>query len=430
MTELNRSIDLIILTSGIVLGIVSSVQAACNRFIDKETKRFFIWFFSIIELYLACLFVRALTYGLTGLGWATLARGIFFAQAILSSLLTVMVTALMLHQSKEPDWRSSRAFRISCGIWIVYVAMQIGNLFNGFLYSVDDANVYSRGPVFPLQMIPPFMIMMLNLLLLQRKKDELDKRQIRAFITYIAVPTICMLVQVVFFGINLIAMGTVIAAISMFSYIAADQLEKIQIREAENAQLKIDILMAQIRPHFLINSLTSIKYLIAYDAKKADEAMTAIIKYLRHNIDSLMTDRMSPFKDELEHVKAYLELQIMRFGDELKVEYDLECTDFAIPSLTLLPLVENAVSYGIRRNEDRSGCVIIRSREYDDRIEVSVEDDGPGFVPDTPPDDEEKSQIGMRNVRERIERVAGGKLIIESRLDEGTIATIKLPQEG
>jgi sensor histidine kinase YesM len=225
-------------------------------------------------------------------------------------------------------------------------------------------------------------------------------------------------------------MGMVIAAISMFSYIVADQLERAQIREAENAQLKIDILMAQIRPHFLINSLTSIKYLIAYDAKKADEAMISIIKYLRHNIDSLMTDRMSPFKDELEHVKAYLELQILRFGDELKVEYDLECTDFTIPSLTLLPLVANAVSYGIRRNEDRSGCVIIRSREYDDRIEVSVEDDGPGFVPDTLPDDEEKSQIGMRNVRERIERVAGGKLIIESIQDKGTTSTIKLPHEG
>jgi len=237
-----------------------------------------------------------------------------------------------------------------------------------------------------------------------------------------------MLVQIVFFGINLIAMGMVIAAISMFSYIVADQLERIQIKEAENAQLKIDILMAQIRPHFLINSLTTIKYLIAYDSKKADEAMTAIIKYFRHNLDSLMTDRMSPFKDELEHVKAYLELQMLRFGDELRVEYDLECIDFSIPSLTLLPLVENAVSYGVRRNEDRTGRVTIRSRREDDRIEVCVEDNGPGFVPETLPDDEDRSRIGMQNVRERIERVSDGKLIIYSKMGEGTKATIVLPQ--
>lgn len=428
MTGIIRNIDLIIITSGIVLCTMSSIQAACNRFIKKETKIFFVLFFCIMDLYLACLFIRAMTSGLTGLGWATLSRGIFFSQAILSSLLTVMVTALMLHQSGEADWRSSRAFRISCGIWLIYVAMQLGNLFTGFLYSVDDSNSYSRAPLFALQMIPPIMIMMLNLWLLREKKDELDKRQIKAFITYIVVPTLCMLVQIVFFGINLIAMGMVIAAISMFSYIVADQLERIQIKEAENAQLKIDILMAQIRPHFLINSLTTIKYLIAYDSKKADEAMTAIIKYFRHNLDSLMTDRMSPFKDELEHVKAYLELQMLRFGDELRVEYDLECIDFSIPSLTLLPLVENAVSYGVRRNEDRTGRVTIRSRREDDRIEVCVEDNGPGFVPETLPDDEDRSRIGMQNVRERIERVSDGKLIIYSKMGEGTKATIVLPQ--
>ena len=428
MTGLDRNIDLIIFTSGIVLCTMSSIQAACNRFIKKETKIFFVLFFCIMDLYLACLFLRAMTNGLTGLGWATLSRGIFFSQAILSSLLTVMVTALMLHQSGETDWRSSRAFRISCGIWLIYVAMQLGNLFTGFLYTVDDGNSYSRAPLFALQMIPPFMIMMLNLWLLRKKKDELDKRQIKAFITYITVPTLCMLVQIVFFGINLIAMGTIIAAISMFSYIVADQLERIQIKEAENAQLKIDILMAQIRPHFLINSLTTIKYLIAYDANKADEAMTAIIKYLRHNLDSLMTDRMSPFKDELEHVKAYLELQMLRFGDELRVEYELESMDFSIPSLTLLPLVENAVSYGVRRNEDRTGCVTIRSRREDDRIEVCVEDNGPGFVPETLPDDEDRSRIGMQNVRERIERVSDGKLIIYSKMGEGTKATIVLPK--
>ena len=430
MTDIGRYIDLIIFTSGIVLCSTSIVQAACNRFIKKDTKIFFILFFGIINLYLVCLLTRALTNELTGLGWATLARAIFFTQAILSSLLTVMVTALMLHQSGENAWRSTPAFRISAGIWLVYVAMQIGNLFNGFLYSVDDSNLYSRGPLFALQMIPPFMIMMLNLLLLRNKKDKLDRRQTNAFITYIAVPTLCMLVQIVFFGINLIAMGTVIAAISMFSYIVADQLEKLRIQEAENAQLKIDILMAQIRPHFLINSMTTIKYLVSYDPKKADEALTAIIKYLRHNIDSLMTDRLSSFEDELEHVKAYLELQMLRFGDELKVEYDLEFTDFSIPSLALLPLVENAVSYGIRRNEDRSGCVTIRSKEYPDRIEVSVEDNGPGFVADILPDDGEKSNLGMRNVRERIERVSGGKLTIVSVLDKGTTATITLPHEG
>ena len=110
--------------------------------------------------------------------------------------------------------------------------------------------------------------------------------------------------------------------------------------------------------------------------------------------------------------------------------YDLESTDFRLPTLTLQPLVENAVTYGVRKSETGRGTVTIRSREYPDRWEVSVTDDGPGFVPDSLPGDSERSHVGLRNVRERLKHTCGGELRIDSVLGEGTTATIILPKEA
>ena len=208
-------------------------------------------------------------------------------------------------------------------------------------------------------------------------------------------------------GINL-AIGAALAAMFLFVNIRSDQTEKYLKKEAENAQLKIDILLAQIQPHFLYNSLTVIKNICLNDPETAADAIDEFIDYLRHNMDSLSQDRPIGFEKELEHTRHYLDLQRLRFGDELQVEYDLGCTDFCLPALTLQPLVENAVTYGVRRSESGAGVVTVRTRQYPDRVEVSVIDDGPGFVPESLPGDAERSHAGLRNVRERLARIIFG----------------------
>lgn len=188
------------------------------------------------------------------------------------------------------------------------------------------------------------------------------------------------------------------------------------------------IMLAQIQPHFLYNSLGSIRSTCLDDPLRARNAIDQFTEFLRHNMDSLTDDQPIAFKTELEHVKRYLELQQLRFGDVLNVEYDLECADFRLPTLTLQPIVENAVTYGVRKSKKGRGTVIIRSREYPDRFEVSVIDSGPGFVPDTLPGDSERSHIGIQNVRDRLRR-NGGELQIHSVLGGGTTVTIILPKD-
>lgn len=220
-----------------------------------------------------------------------------------------------------------------------------------------------------------------------------------------------------------------IVASSMFYYI---WLHLQFVREHEDdlkAKQRIQIMLSQIQPHFLYNTLGAIKSIYYDDPELAREAIDHFTDFLRHNMDSLTEDKPIFFAKEMEHVKRYLELLQLRFGESLNVEYDLECTDFRIPTLTLQPLVENAVTYGVRKNYKGNGLVIIRSRELPDHYEISVIDNGPGFVPDSVSGDRERSHIGIQNVRARLRSVIGGKLEINSEPGKGTTATIILPKE-
>ena len=89
--------------------------------------------------------------------------------------------------------------------------------------------------------------------------------------------------------------------------------------------------------------------------------------------------------------------------------------------------MENAIRYGVRKSSTGDGTVVIRATEYPDRFEVDVIDDGPGFVPSALPDDG-MSHTGLQNVRERLQRICGGQLLIDSKIGEGTKVTMVLPK--
>ena len=191
---------------------------------------------------------------------------------------------------------------------------------------------------------------------------------------------------------------------------------------------RIQLMMSQIQPHFLFNSLEVIRRIYRKEPAKADDALLKFERYLRGNMDSMAQEETIPFQTELEHAQTYLELERLRFPDELSVDYDLQCTDFFLPSLTLQPLVENAVRHGVRGKASGEGTVTIATREYEDRYEIAVTDDGNGFDPDAVPRDDQ-SHIGLNNVRERL-RYAGAELRIGAGPQGGTRAVIVIPKKA
>lgn len=95
------------------------------------------------------------------------------------------------------------------------------------------------------------------------------------------------------------------------------------------------------------------------------------------NMDSLSTQTLIPFCDEYQHLQHYLSIEMLRF-DNLKVIYDVEVEDFALPSLTVQPIVENAVKHGITKGRD-GGTLTIATREKEECYQITVTDDGVGF---------------------------------------------------
>ena len=426
MTEQIRIINLILVVIGLAISIVGLLQVSINRNIEKRTRVFFITLFSVLSVYLLLLLTRGITFSKQGDAWVILSEVTFFGQALMASILTVIMTAFLLYESGDKNWARNKLFWLTIGLWLIYVAILIYNIFSRKIYYVDVDNTYYRGPLFPVLVAPTLLIGAVNLLAVYLRREKLSAKQRHAFVVYAVVPMFAMAIQAQMFGIHLIALSLVIAAIFMVVYIISDQTERYYMKEAENAKLKMDILLAQIQPHFLFNSLTTIKHLCVDDPIKAQEAIEQFMIYLRHNMDSITSDRPIAFEKELDHVKGYLALQQLRFGKDLSVEYDIAYTKFELPALTLQPLVENAVTYGVRKNDNGKGTVKIITRHKGNFVEVIVEDDGPGFITANATSDKEKSHVGLMNVKERIENIAGGELLIDSVMGAGTKATIRV----
>ena len=197
------------------------------------------------------------------------------------------------------------------------------------------------------------------------------------------------------------------------------------IVEAELKESRIAIMLSQIQPHFIYNTLGTIERMCLKDPKEAFNLVRNFSLYLRGNFSEL--DSVTPirFADELGHVEHYVNIEKVRFPD-MSIEYDVETTDFVLPALSVQPLVENAIKHGLMRLES-GGTVVIRSYETPTHFCVEVCDNGVGFDVSAPID--AKKHVGLRNIRGRLAAIVNGELILESTPGVGTKAIIMIPKE-
>ena len=197
------------------------------------------------------------------------------------------------------------------------------------------------------------------------------------------------------------------------------------IVEAQLKDSRISIMLSQIQPHFIYNTLGTIERMCLKDPQKAFDLVRNFSLYLRGNFSEL--DSITPirFADELKHIEYYVNIEKVRFPD-MNIEYDVEVTDFLLPALSVQPLVENAIKHGLMRLET-GGTVLIHTYETPTHYYVEVKDDGAGF--DTSLPLEEKKHVGLRNIRGRLKAMVNGELIIESQVGAGTKAVIMIPKE-
>ena len=194
---------------------------------------------------------------------------------------------------------------------------------------------------------------------------------------------------------------------------------------AQLADSRISTMMSQIRPHFIYNTLGSIEQLCELDPPKAGELVHNFAKYLRGNFGELDNPRPILMSQEMAHVRHYIYIETVRFPD-MTFTYEKKSEDFRLPALTVQPLVENAIKHGLMKLP-KGGSIRVVSYETDTEYCITVEDDGVGF--DTSQLLDDKEHIGIRNIRDRLQVMVGGKLEIESVQGVGTKVQITIPKE-
>ncbi|SCW66958.1 Histidine kinase-, DNA gyrase B-, and HSP90-like ATPase [Eubacterium ruminantium] len=302
-------------------------------------------------------------------------------------------------------------------------------LFSPIAFSISKDNHFIRGPLgFTSHITCVILILYLMAISLFEWRFT---RGIMMFIpiinTFLIIIAIIMDSFVVTEDNRLTFLTITVVSCTLFYYVWLHLKFAHEYEEKLRNQQRTKLMLSQINPHFMINSLGAIKELC--DSKEARVAVDQFARYLQGNMETMMRQDIISFKSELEHTKAYLALEQIRFEDALQIKYDITCSDFGISTLSLQPIVENAVRHGVRGSEKDVGTVIISTREFDDRYEIKVSDDGVGFDPDNiKPKNDGREHIGIQNVRDRLKAVCNAEMIIESTPGEGTDVSIIIPK--
>lgn len=200
----------------------------------------------------------------------------------------------------------------------------------------------------------------------------------------------------------------------MFTILGRMQRDFIYATELtkERVEQEFKYFFSQISPHFLHNTLNTIIALSYDEPEKTREALTYLSVYFRGKMDLHLQSGLIPLDDEIEMVTAYLEIERMRFGDRLEIVYDLD-PDLAcmVPPLTLQPLAENAVKHGVAKMGGM-GKVSISSRRVDDKVHLTIKDNGPGISNEQLQSilRGESDRLGLVNIIRKIDLLEGASI--------------------
>lgn len=209
----------------------------------------------------------------------------------------------------------------------------------------------------------------------------------------------------------------------------------IQLKFLLNARLETELsfLQAQIKPHFLYNSLSVIAALSTQEPNRAEELLYDLSDYLRGSFNFENYNGVTPLSNELMTIRAYVSIEKERFKGRLQVEFDVDDElDILVPMLILQPLVENAIRHGVSKKPG-GGTVRISIKKDDKDLVIKVEDDGVGIPPrkleKLLAGTEKHSGVGLNNIQRRMLLYYGHGLEINSTPGHGTTVVIRIPEQ-
>ena len=387
--------------------------------VDRWSKGFFTTFFGVLFLN-ACLALAEIFFsGMHHMAGAV--RVVDFLMSLLSAIPLPMQTVFLLHCCEE-DWRSSPRFRSVLVLWGAYLLLLVAAQFTSLFYYLTPDGRFHFGSGYALLILPMVTIELINLADLIRRRDMLTKKLFFAMLISVLPLTVALIVHLFVPVFPYLLIGIDILALSMYGIILSDQIEQYLRQQREIASQHASIMVLQMRPHFIHNTLMSIYYLCQQDPAEAQRVTLNFNNYLEKNLNALASAETIPFLEELEHTRAYLNVEQALYDENLFVDYDMPHTHFRVPPLTLQPIVENAVKHGMDPDSDPIR-ILIQTRQTDLGSEIIVFDNGPGFESS----DNDRPHIALANIRQRLELMCGGQMTILPREGGGTVVKLTIP---
>ena len=406
----------------LLLMIVGIVFSALMPALDRWSRRYFITLFSLLLLYVVVVFADMIIY--TNPEMATAERVVIVLEYLFFSALTPMPMVFLLHCCGE-SIRKNPLFGAVAALWVVFCLMLIIGQFTDVFYYAEPGNLYFRGKWYPLLLVPLVAIMILNITGLVRRYKKLSKRYYIALLVYMLPMTIAIIIYMFASADMLVVFGISLCALTMFGIIFSENVEQYMRQQRELANQRASVMVLQMRPHFIYNTMMGIYYLCDQDPGKAKQVTLDFTTYLRKNFTAIVSEDTIPFHNELEHTRAYLAVEQAQFEDVFFVSFDTPHTMFRVPPLTLQPIVENAVKHGMSSSSDPIHISVV-TRQTESGSEIIVEDDGPGFDPV----DDNEPHIALNNIRQRLSLMCGGTLAIAPREGGGTSVKVTIPSQS
>ena len=227
----------------------------------------------------------------------------------------------------------------------------------------------------------------------------------------------CVGWSILYFWIILLCFSVIYLIYFLRNEGAALQLSEYQM---QNENLKMKVLIGQIKPHFIFNALTTIKSGYHREIAEGDSALELFSEYMRKSL-SLIDTEIIPFEQELQNVSSYINFINKSQSHPYIVLYNIDFTDFNVPAFSLQPFIENAVKYS-KVNEKDDGFIMISTATEKKFIVIKISDNGVGF--DT--SKLKKGAHGINNSAERFKLLFDTEPVVSSMVSVGTEITITL----
>ena len=342
------------------------------------------------------------------------------AVSIIGYILRPMILVLFCHVV-NPRGRFRAAWALTAANGAVYLAAGFSRL----VFWFDEANRYQEGPLrYTCHVVSAVLLFYLLFLSARRFRAAGARNNWVPLISVLLIIGSIILDSTVGKSLQPVTFLTAAAVLSSSFYYVWLHLQFVHTHEQElKAGQRVRMMMSQIQPHFLFNTLNTIRAVYTMNPPLADQTLEKFSKYLRQNLDAMEQPDLIPFSREMEHTRLYADIEMLRFP-HIRMEYRMDDEDFAVPALSVQPLVENAIRHGVRSREE--GIVTVSSYRDESGHIVEIRDNGVGFKPGAQKKPGE-THIGIENVRGRVEHLCGGTLKVESEIGKGTVVTLRIP---